>query len=202
MKKLFIVMTVALLLFACSKNEGKQENSTDISEENKTENVELAEELKEYKITGSSFIFRGKELKMGEVFTQKSFEQKFGKSDACEYYPGGFYLVYKKEKMTAFFNVQNKFKGFDFEFSDFKKIVVEGVSINKGDTYMTIRKKLENQRKEFTVIETVDSRYSEIILIINLPGFNEITKIDAKMFFTGDDKKEIITLAYFYEPYN
>ncbi len=159
-----------------------------------------SEELREYKITGSSFIFRGKELKMGEKFTKEEFEKKFGKCYASEFNPFGLTLFYDKEKILFSFNIKNEFYGIRFNFTDYENINLHGIIINKDDTYSSVRKKLEKAKSYFTVTEDVSPKYNNIRITTEYPADIETKKIVVIIVFEGNSIRKVDRLSYFYKP--
>lgn len=113
-----------------------------------------AETVREYEIIGSPFMLHGKPLSFGEVYTPESFEKKFGKSDGWESYPPGAWdISYYDEGITIFFTEKNTLKGISFDMEVLNKVTLHEITINKGDSYQSIRKKLEAAKISFSVTE-------------------------------------------------
>ncbi len=160
-----------------------------------------AQNVEEYKITKKGFIFKGKEIKMGTKFTSTAFQNKFGKSDKEIFEPGGSFLDYQNGGISIFFSPESRIEGIHFLLNKIKRINLQGIIIEKGDTYYSIRKELEKKKIHFTVIESVhpQSNSSDITLELDYSGYNQFNIMKVKIYFTEDKRKEIRLLQYYAE---
>ncbi len=158
-----------------------------------------AQNLEEYKITEKSFIFRGKEVEIGSKLTKAYFQNKFGKSDKEIFEPGGSFLEYQNGGVSIFFSPESRVDGVHFLLNKVKRINLRGVIIEKGDTYHSVRKKLEKNKSSFIVTESVypKSNSSDIILELDYPGYSQFNIMKVKIYFTENKKKEVRLLQYY-----
>ena len=136
--------------------------------------------IHEFKIDKDSIIFRGKEIDFNAVYTKEDIEKKFGKTTYDELNPGGLYH-------------DGKFKGISMYFNFFHKVEIYGLTIEQGNTYSEIRKKIEKKKLDFIVIEGVNGDIS----IEKIIFFNKNTgNMELKIWFSNKGDLKVEGLFY------
>lgn len=154
-----------------------------------------AETVREYEIVDTPFMLHGKPLSFGEKYTPDSFEKKFGKSTEWESYPpGAWYISYYDEGITIFFTEKNTLKGIRFDMNVFNKVTLYDITVNRGDSYQSIRKKLEAKKKSFSVTEYPKQSFRFRVNFFTDKG-DYVSDIDC--LATGT--QEVISVFYFRE---
>ena len=149
--------------------------------------------IHEFKIDKGSIIFRGKEIDFNASYTKEDIEKKFGKTTYDELNPGGLYLGYEDDGLIMTLDHDGKFKGISMYFNFFHKIEIHGLTIEQGNTYSEIRKKIEKKKLDFIVIEGVNGDIS----IEKIIFFNKNTgNMELKIWFSNKGDRKVEGLFY------
>lgn len=153
-------------------------------------------EVKKFEISEVPFLFRGKLLGFGpETYTPESFEKKYGKAFGYECYPPSEWYLSYDEGITIFFTGKDTFKSIGLSMEYFDEVTIFDCTIKKGETYKSIRKRLESANRLSCVTEYIKRGWRLKVNFMTTYG-DFVAEIDCN---AGEDGK--VEDVNFFSPY-